>query len=156
MKILMKFNKITKISHKFSKLQKYSRIIINKNFQYTSIQRKFGKTTAIFILHPHIIDLSSVSRCSRVLWLMLKCFVAWCIFENCFNAKTARASFIFLSVSIILWLLVFVISRWKMNVMILIYIDSFRHLVYFIIAYLNWLIYNYFIKYLKIFKIYKI
>ena len=37
MKIFMKFNEIIKILYKFSKLQKYSKIIINKNFQYISI-----------------------------------------------------------------------------------------------------------------------
>src|SRR5204862_2339701 len=54
----MKFNEITKIPHKFSKLRKYPRITTNKNFQYALIQRKFRKTTALFILHPHMIDCS--------------------------------------------------------------------------------------------------
>ena len=54
----MKFNEITKIPHKFSKLRKYPRITTNKNFQYAPIQRKFRKPTAIFILHPHMIDFS--------------------------------------------------------------------------------------------------
>ena len=54
----MKFNEITKIPHKFSKLRKYPRITTNKKFQYAPIQRKFRKATAIFILHPHMIDFS--------------------------------------------------------------------------------------------------
>ena len=52
----MKFNEITKISHKFSKLWKYSKIIINKNFQYIFIQYKFRKLIIIFILYFYIID----------------------------------------------------------------------------------------------------
>ena len=58
MKILMKFNEITKILYKFSKLQKYSRIIINKKFQYIFIQHNFRKVIIIFILYSHIIDFS--------------------------------------------------------------------------------------------------
>ena len=62
MKILMKFNEITKISYKFSKLWKYSKIIINKNFQYIFIQYKFRKLIIIFILYFYIINFSKLIK----------------------------------------------------------------------------------------------